>query len=68
MARTLIIVGLIMVALGVLWPWFKRLNLGHLPGDIFVRGQSTSFYFPVTSCILVSLIVSLALWLAHRWR
>jgi hypothetical protein len=66
MARILIVVGLALAALGVLWPWLRRLGLGHLPGDIYVRGEHTSFYFPITTCILVSVVVSIVLWLLHR--
>jgi hypothetical protein len=54
------------VAVGLLWPWLARLGLGRLPGDIYVQGEHGSFYFPLTTCILVSIVVSLILWLVNR--
>lgn len=62
MARTLIIIGLILIGLGVLWPWLKNFPLGRLPGDIIVQRQNFRFYFPITSSIVVSLLLSLLLW------
>ena len=50
-------------AIGVLWPLLGRLGLGRLPGDIFIRGQHGAFYFPITTCILVSVVLSLLWWL-----
>ncbi|MDY7115732.1 DUF2905 domain-containing protein [Halomonas sp. SSL-5] len=66
MNRTLILVGLLIVAIGLLWPWLSRLPLGHLPGDIVIRRDNVSFYFPITTMILVSLLVSALLWLFQR--
>ena len=66
MARTLIIIGLVIVAIGVLWPWLSRLGLGRLPGDIVVARGNTSFYFPIVTCVLISLALSLVLWLFGR--
>lgn len=66
MNRTLILVGLLIVAIGLLWPWLSRLPLGHLPGDIVIRRENVSFFFPITTMILVSLVVSALLWLFQR--
>ncbi len=52
MERALIVIGLAIAAAGLLWPWLTKLGLGRLPGDIYVRGEHGSFYFPVTTCIL----------------
>ncbi len=59
MTRTLVTIGLILVAAGLAWPWLAKLPLGRLPGDIVVRRPGFSFYFPITTCILISLIISL---------
>jgi hypothetical protein len=64
--RALVIVGLLIAAAGLLWPWLARLGLGRLPGDIYVHGEHGSFYFPLTTCVLVSVLVSLLLWLVNR--
>ncbi|MFO7857764.1 MAG: DUF2905 domain-containing protein [Ectothiorhodospiraceae bacterium] len=66
MQRTLIVVGLLIVAAGLLWPWLTRLGLGRLPGDIVVQRDSFTFYFPITTCIVVSLVVTLVLWLFRK--
>jgi hypothetical protein len=66
MSRTLIVLGLIIVAIGLLWPWLSRLPLGQLPGDIIIRRENFSFYFPLTTMILASLLISALLWLFHR--
>ncbi len=66
MSRTLIIIGLIIVVVGVLWPWLGRLPLGHLPGDIVIRREDFTFYFPITTMIVASAVLSLLLWLLGR--
>jgi hypothetical protein len=66
MGRLLVILGLVLLACGLLWPWIARLGLGRLPGDIYVRGEHFTFYFPITTAILVSVLLSLVLWLINR--
>lgn len=66
MNRTLILIGLIIVAIGLLWPWLSKLPLGHLPGDIAIRRENFSFYFPITTMILISIVLSLLFWLFGR--
>ena len=67
MARGLILIGLILVAAGLLWPVIGKLGLGRLPGDIVIKGEHGGLYFPIVTCILVSLVVSLIFWLAGRF-
>ncbi|APX93769.1 Protein of unknown function [Franzmannia pantelleriensis] len=66
MSRTLILIGLIIVAIGILWPWLSKLPFGQLPGDIAVRREGFSFFFPITTMILVSVVLSLIMWLSGR--
>jgi len=66
MSRALIMIGLGIAAVGLLWPWLARLGLGRLPGDIFVQRDGFTFYVPITTGILVSLALSLVLWLLSR--
>ncbi|HTW28512.1 MAG TPA: DUF2905 domain-containing protein [Acetobacteraceae bacterium] len=66
MSRTLIVIGLVIVAIGLLWPWLGRLGLGRLPGDIVIQRPHFTFYAPIATCILVSLVLSLILWLFTR--
>jgi hypothetical protein len=66
MSRTLIILGLAIAVVGFLWPWISRLGLGRLPGDILIQREGFTFYAPITTGILVSVILSLVLWLLSR--
>jgi len=65
MSRFLIIIGLV-IAAGFLWPWIARLGLGRLPGDIYIHRDNFTFYAPITTGILVSLALSLIVWLLSR--
>jgi hypothetical protein len=66
MSRLLITLGLILVTVGVLWPWLIKLGLGRLPGDIIIERENFRFYFPLTTSILISVILSLVFWLFRR--
>lgn len=65
MQRTLIVLGLVLVAVGLLWPWLAKLPLGRLPGDIHMQREGFSFHFPLMTSIIVSVVASLLLW---WWR
>jgi hypothetical protein len=66
MARTLIGVGILLVVLGLLWPWFGRIGLGRLPGDILIDRENFTFYAPIGTGLLISLVLSLLFWLLNR--
>lgn len=66
MQRFLVVLGALLVVAGLAWPWLSRLPLGRLPGDIAIIRPGFRFYFPLTTLILVSLIVSLLLRLFRR--
>lgn len=66
MQRSLIFVGLALIAIGLLWPWVRRLGLGRLPGDIRIQTEHGAFYFPLVTCLVISLLISLLLWLFRR--
>ena len=66
MSKWLITIGIILIALGVLWPLVSKLGLGSLPGDIKIERKGFTFYFPLTSGIIVSLLVTLLLWIFRR--
>lgn len=59
MQRTLLIVGITLILVALAWPWLKQLPLGRLPGDIVVERPGFTFFFPITTMILVSLVISL---------
>lgn len=66
MQRVLIVSGLLILVLGLLWPWLSKLPFGHLPGDVRIERENLRFYFPITTMIIVSLAISLLLWLFRR--
>ncbi|OJU89164.1 MAG: hypothetical protein BGO06_27860 [Shinella sp. 65-6] len=67
MQKLLIIGGLCLVIAGLAWPLLSRLNLGRLPGDIVIQGEQGGFYFPIMTCIIVSVVLSLIFWIAGRF-
>lgn len=69
MRQILITVGLVLLALGLGWPWLGRIGLGRLPGDIRIERPGFGFYFPLGTSVLVSIVLSLLLTLvAWLWR
>jgi len=66
MQRLLIGIGIALVLAGIAWPLLSRIGLGRLPGDITVQRGNTSFYFPLVTCILVSVVLSALMWLLNR--
>lgn len=69
MRHFLIVLGLILIILGLIWPWIKKLGFGHLPGDIIINKEHFSFYFPIITCItciVISLIISILLWFLNK--
>lgn len=66
MQKTLIIIGVVLVLAGLAWPWLGKLPLGRLPGDIVIDRPGMKFYFPVTTMILMSLVLSAILYLFRR--
>jgi len=66
MQRLLIAIGLALVLAGIAWPLLARIGLGRLPGDIMIQRGSTSFYFPLVTCIIVSIVLSALMWLFNR--
>jgi hypothetical protein len=66
MSRLLITLGIIIVAVGLLWPLLAKLGLGNLPGDIRIERDDFTLYIPLTSGLIVSAVVSLVLWLLHK--
>lgn len=60
--KALIIIGIIFVAIGLAWPWLGSLHLGRLPGDVVIERDNFTFYLPITTMIIVSVLISLAIW------
>ncbi|HUA57816.1 MAG TPA: DUF2905 domain-containing protein [Verrucomicrobiae bacterium] len=68
LGRMLIVMGIVLVVAGLLVTFAGRLpfRLGHLPGDIRIEGKNSGFYFPITTCILLSLLLTLVMWIFGR--
>lgn len=70
LGKLLIVLGLVLVVAGVLLTMLGRANLpfGRLPGDIVYRGKNTTFYFPLATSVVVSVVLSIVLYVVGRWR
>jgi hypothetical protein len=64
--RLLIILGIVLVVLGMLWPLVTRLGLGRLPGDIVIERENVRLYIPIMTSLIVSIVLSVILWLINR--
>jgi Protein of unknown function (DUF2905) len=66
MGRGLIILGVVLIVTGLLWPVLQGLGLGRLPGDIVIERDNFRLYLPLTTSLLISLLLSGLLWLLDR--
>jgi len=66
MQRFLIALGVVFLLAGLAWPWLSRIGLGRLPGDINVERDGWSFHFPIVTSIVVSLVLTLLIWLFRK--
>ena len=66
MQRLLVVLGLVAVAAGLLWPWLSKLPLGRLPGDVVIDRPGFRMFFPLTTMVVVSAVLSLVIWLLRR--
>jgi hypothetical protein len=64
--RILVAFGTVLVVAGLLWPWLKRMHLFHLPGDIVIDRPWFKFFFPITTMLIVSAVLSIIAWLMRR--
>jgi len=66
MSRLLIIFGIVLIAAGLLWPLIQKAGLGRLPGDLTFGSENFRVYVPITTSILISIVLSVVLWLINR--
>ena len=59
--KIFIIIGVLFIIVGLLYPFLKDIGLGRLPGDIVIKKENSSFYFPIVTCIIISILISLIL-------
>ena len=66
MQKMFIILGIFFIIIGLAWSFIKKLHFCHLPGDIAFQKENFSFYFPMTTCIILSVLVSVFFWIFKR--
>jgi len=66
MQRMLMAAGAVLLLAGLLWPWLSKLGLGRLPGDIHLETEHGFFYFPITTGVIISIVISLLVWFLRR--
>jgi hypothetical protein len=66
MQKWLIATGVLFVLAGLLWPYLSQIGLGRLPGDIVIERDNVHFYFPIVTCLIISLALSIVVWLINR--
>jgi hypothetical protein len=66
LGRLLVIVGVVLVVVGLLWPYLGKIGLGRLPGDIVIEREGFQLYLPITTCVLISAVLTLGIWLLRK--
>jgi hypothetical protein len=66
MSRFLIVLGVLILVVGLLWPFLNRIGLGRLPGDIIIERGKMTFYCPLMTCLVASVVLSLVFWIFNR--
>ncbi|RFA31238.1 hypothetical protein CAI21_00915 [Alkalilimnicola ehrlichii] len=66
MTRILVTLGIILIVVGLLWPYLSKLGLGRLPGDILIRREGMTFYFPIMTSIIISILLTLLFWFFRK--
>jgi hypothetical protein len=66
MQKALVVLGLVILVAGVAWPWLSKLPLGRLPGDLAYEREGLRVYFPFMTMLLLSVLLSLAMWFFRR--
>jgi ABC-type Fe3+ transport system permease subunit len=69
LGRMLITIGVVLVGMGLLFSFGARLpfRIGRLPGDIYIQGKNSSFYFPLATCIVLSILLSVVMWIVRKF-
>lgn len=66
MNRFLIVFGVILIVVGLLWPWLDKIGFGRLPGDLIIERENFQIYLPITTSLLASLALSVLLWWLNK--
>ena len=66
MNKILVFIGIVIIAVGLLWPVISKMPFGKLPGDIAIKKEGFQLYFPITTMIIISLVLSVIFWLFKK--
>jgi hypothetical protein len=66
MQKILISIGILLILIGIAWPWIGKLPLGRLPGDIIINKPGLRVYVPITTMIIISIIISVVVWIFRK--
>ena len=66
MQKLLIILGILLIIAGLLWPWLGAIPFGRLPGDILIEKPNLKVYFPITTMVIMSIVISLIVWFFRK--
>jgi hypothetical protein len=66
MAKTLITIGIVLVVIGLCWSLLQKLNLGRLPGDFVFKSENFKFYFPLTTSVIISVVLTILFWIFKK--
>ncbi len=66
MQKALIVIGIVIVVIGLGWPWLSKLPIGRLPGDIVINRPNVKIFFPITTMILLSIVLSVIMWIMRK--
>jgi uncharacterized protein HemY len=66
MNKWFILIGVVLIIIGIAWPWIGRLPIGRLPGDIIISKPNLKIYFPITTMVIISIILSVIMWILKK--
>jgi len=66
MNRVFVVLGALLILIGLTWPWLRRLPLFRLPGDVVIERPGFKFFFPITTMLIISVVISVIAWLMRR--
>jgi hypothetical protein len=66
--RILVVVGIVLIVIGLAWPWIQKLGLGRLPGDLIIERENFRFYFPIIISVLIRILLTLNFWLMRKYE
>ncbi len=66
--RILVVIGIVLIVIGLAWPWIQKLGLGRLLGDLIIERENFRFYFPIIISVLIRILLTLNFWLMRKYE